>query len=231
MTKSEKDVLLYFLRAGFSTRQLDKLILELNPKITKGFSSWEILKKYKLRKEDKHKLFIYGVNQAKNIILKINTIDKVGAIDILIKANRPSNIEKYFDAHILAKSEKSLEKILSGETRNIIRDFFLPQKRIIGECQYKNCNTKNLDTCHFKKSRPEIFRKSASKYKKDLNGLFLFDLHKIFEDFLDSHKEKRSVCFLCRYHHNKLANAEKSSKTDFKRYTKDIEWVFEKIDR
>ena len=226
MTKNEKDVLLYFLKAGYSTRELDKKKLGLNPKKTRGYSSWEILKKYKLRKEDKHKLFIYGQRQALFIIHQIPNIDKIGAIDILITANGPSNINKYLNSHLLADSEDSLEKILSGETRNIIRNFFLPQKRIIGQCQFKKCKATDLDTCHLKKSRPEIFKASASKFKKDLNGLFLYDLYKIFEDYLYSHKSNKSVCFLCKEHHNKLAGAEKKSKAALKRYTKNIEWNF-----
>jgi len=52
----------------------------------------------------------------------------------------------------------------------------------------------------------------------------LYDLYKIFEDFLDSHKSNKSVCFLCKKHHNKLAEYEKQSKAALKRYTKNIEW-------
>lgn len=226
MTKNEKDVLLYFLKAGYSTRQLDKKRLGLNPKNSKGFSSWEILKKYKLRNKDKQALFIYGQRQALRIIRQIPDIDEIGAIDILKTANRPNNISKYLGSYLLTNSEDSLEKILSGETRNIIRDFFLPQKKIIGHCQYRGCKAKNLDTCHFKKSRPEIFKASASKFKKDLNGLFLYDLYKTFEDYLDSHKSSKSVCFLCKNHHNKLGEAEKQSNAALKRYIKNIEWNF-----
>jgi len=224
MNKHEKDVLLYFLKAGYSTRELDNKKLGLDSKKSKGWESWEILKKYNLRNEDKHKLFIYGQRQALKIISQIPDFKSSGCVDILITANRPSNIEKYKDSFILTESEGSLEKILSGETRNIIRNFFLPQKKLTGQCQYKTCRKTNLDTCHFKKSRPEIFKKSASKFKKDLNGLYLYDLYKIFEDFLYSHKANKSVCFLCKEHHNQLSMKEKISKYAFKDYVKNIEW-------
>tara|TARA_Y100000768_G_scaffold284119_1_gene218678 strand:+ start:657 stop:1340 length:684 start_codon:yes stop_codon:yes gene_type:complete len=225
MTKKEKEVLLYFLKAGYSTRQLDKIKLGLDPNLTKGYSSWEILKKYKLRDEDKHKLFIYNKKQSDNIILKLSELNKKGAIDILIASNKPTNIDKYCNSYLLAESEDSLEKIMSGETRNITRNFFLSQKKIIRECQYKNCKAQKLETCHFKRSRPEIFKKSASKFKKDLNGLFLFDLYRIFEDYLYSHKEKKSVCFLCKYHHQELDRLERKSKVKLREYAKDIEWI------
>lgn len=225
MTKDEKDVLLYFLKAGYSTRELEKKRLGLDPKRTIGFESWEILKKYHLRDEDKQSLFIYGQQQALNIISQIPVIGKTGAIDILIKSNRPNNIEKYHNSFLLADSEDSLEKILSGETRNIIRDFFLPQKRLIGQCQFKNCNIESLDTCHFRKSRPEIFKNSASKFRKNLNGLYLYDLYNIFKDYLESHKIKKSVCFLCKEHHNQLAQKEKQSKTALNKFSKNIEWL------
>ena len=133
----KKDVLLYFLKAGYSTRQLDKTKLGLSPKKSKGFSSWAILKKYNLRNEDKHKLFIYGQKQAQSIINQISKNKKVGAIDDLIKINKPTNLKKYLNSYLLTDSEESLEKILSGETRNIIRNFFLPQKKLIGRCQFK----------------------------------------------------------------------------------------------
>ena len=78
ITKNEKDVLLYFLKRQVTpTRQLDKTKLGLSPKKSKGFSSWAILKKYNLRNEDKHKLFIYGQKQAQSIINQISKIKKL----------------------------------------------------------------------------------------------------------------------------------------------------------
>ena len=37
----------------------------------------------------------------------------------------------------------------------------------------------------------------------------MFDLYNIFEDFLYSHYENKSVCFLCKKHHNELGRKEK----------------------
>jgi len=54
MNKEEYEVILNFLKSGFSTRQLDKL---LGHKNTRGWVSWDVLKKYKLRNSDKGKLY------------------------------------------------------------------------------------------------------------------------------------------------------------------------------
>jgi len=223
MNHNELTVILYFLKAGYSTRKLDKKLGFSSAK-SKGWKSWEILKKYNLTNDDKGKLFIYTEQQSKKIIKEIPKLNNPGIIDILITANRPKNIEKYKDSFLLTDSEISLERILSGETRNIIRNFFLPQKRIVRKCQYKNCNQTKLDTCHYKNSRPENFKLSANKFKKDLNGLYMFDLYKIFKDFLYSHSKNKSICFLCKEHHNELGKKEKESKSSFNLYIKNIEW-------
>ena len=82
----------------------------------------------------------------------------------------------------------------------------------------------NLETCHFKKSRPEIFKISARKFKTKSYGLFSYDLYKIFEDFLLSHKIRKSICFLCKEHHTELDTVEKHSKSSLNKYIKNIIW-------
>ena len=54
--------------------------------------------------------------------------------------------------------------------------------------------------------------------------VYLYDLYKIFEDFLYSHKTNKSVCFLCKEHHNQLAKKEKESRFALNIFIKDIEW-------
>ncbi|MCH8903279.1 MAG: hypothetical protein IIA45_05130 [Bacteroidetes bacterium] len=223
MNKTEITVLLYFLKAGYSTRELDQK-LGFSSRKSKGWQSWKILKKYGLTSEDKGKLFIYTERQSKKIIRKIPEIMAPGAIDILITANRPANLEKYRNSFLLTDSEFSLYKILSGETKNLIQYFFSPQKKLIGLCQYKNCKITNLDTVHNKTDRPTTFTNSASKFKTNLNGLLMFDLYKIFEDFLYAHSEKKCVCFLCKDHHLKLHRKEKESKNALRLYKRNIQW-------
>jgi len=223
MKRDEINILLYFLKGSYSTRELDSKLGFLSKK-TKGWKSWEILKKYNISTHDKGKLFIYNQTQAKKIIRDIPKVNKPGAIDILITTNRPSNIEKYRNSFLLAESEEKLNKILSGETRNIIRHIFLPQKKLAGLCQYKNCNKTNLETAHYKKGRIELFIASASKFKTDLNDLYMFDLYKIFEDFLYVHSEKKSVCFLCRNHHREFDKKKRSNISAYRLFKRNIEW-------
>ena len=53
----------------------------------------------------------------------------------------------------------------------------------------------------------------------------LSDIYKIFEDFLLSHKEKRSVVFLCKSHHRQLERLEKTgTKNLLNSFKRKIEW-------
>ena len=53
----------------------------------------------------------------------------------------------------------------------------------------------------------------------------MYNIYKIFEDFLLSHKEKRSVVFLCASHHNELDKLEdKGAKSLLYSFKKRIAW-------
>ena len=222
MEKKEKEVLLYFLKSRYSARQLDELLgFSVG---SKGWVSWNILKKYKLKDQDKGKLFLYSSTQCNKIIKLLMVEKKEGYIDILIKENLPSKLKKYENTYVISDSEKSFYNILAGETRNIIRDFFTPQKRLIGKCQFNGCNKKTtLETAHFSKDRPQIFKESAKIHKKRFkNKLFKFDVYKTMKSFLEGHSKKKSVCFLCKKHHNEFHVKEKGTKIELKVFKKKI---------
>ncbi|MBT4541131.1 hypothetical protein HOC35_06470 [Candidatus Woesearchaeota archaeon] len=222
MNKKEVIVLQNFLKSGYSTRQLDKL---LGHKTTKGWISWEILKIYKLKNSDKGKLFLYSNRQSKEIISVIMKEKKESLIEDLIKMNLPRNLEKYKNTFVIAESEKNFYNIMSGETRNIIRDFFNPEKKLIGKCQFKECNEKKgqIDTVHLRKDRPEIFMECAEKYKEaNTNKLFKYDVYKTMKCFLISHAKPKSICFLCKKHHCELHKIEKLSKQKLKEFKNKI---------
>ena len=69
MKSSEKHVLIGFLRFGFSTRKLDKLFFGKDN--SRGWLSWEVLKKHELLISDKGALYAYSNNQVNNFIKKI----------------------------------------------------------------------------------------------------------------------------------------------------------------
>jgi len=221
MDKKEYKVLLNFLKSGFSTRQLDRLLEHRN---TRGWVSWKILKKYNLRHSDKGKLYLYSTAQSKRIINQLAKEKKEGIIDRLIKENPPQNLQKYRDTWVIADSEKSFYNILSGETRNIIRDFFNPKKKLIGRCQFKDCKSKGqIDTVHFRKDRPKIFMECAEKNKiKMRKGFFKYNVYNTMKCFLKSHAKTKSICFLCKKHHNEFHREEKKGKSSLKEFRKQI---------
>lgn len=219
--KNDLTVLLNFLKSGLSTGKIDKLIGYSD---TKGWKSWEILKKYKLKDRDKGKLFLYSEQQSRKLIDKIIRAPKEGILNTFISANPPNNLEKYRGTFVLAKSEKDFYNVFSGETRNIIRDFFNPKKKLIGKCQYKSCKSKGeIDTVHYSKDRPAIFIHCALKNKTRFDGaLFKYDVYNTMKYFLLSHSNNKMVCFLCKKHHNQLHNLEKTDKSKLREFRKDI---------
>lgn len=221
MDSNEFTVLLNFLKSGLSTRKMDKLLGYSN---TRGWLSWDILKKYNLQNSDKGKLFLYSTRQSKEIISKIIKENREEITDLLVKDNHPKNLEKYRNTFVIAESEKKFYGIFSGETRNIIRDFFNPEKKLVSKCQYKDCNGKKsqIDTVHYLKDRPEIFIECAGKYKNRSDNMFQFDVYKTMKCFLKRHSKVKSVCFLCKNHHNEFHKAEKSGKTILREFKRKI---------
>ena len=211
------DILFYFLKGSFSTRKIDEKI-GYDPIKSKGWESWNVLKKYKLKNSDKGKLYIFSSSETKRIIKSF--ISTENDLDSIISSTEIALLKKYKKSFLIAKSEKDLVNIMSGETRNITRSFFITTKKLIGTCQYKGCNSTKLETAHFKKDRPQIFMNSAKKFREVHDAMFIYDLYKIFYDFLISHSKKKSICFLCKQHHNELD----TKSTNRNKFSKNIIW-------
>ena len=221
MEKQEKEILLYFLKSRYSHIQLDSLLgFSSN---SKGWVSWNIIKKYNLKAKDKGKLFLYAPTQCNKIIKILMQNQQEDRLDELINANPPNKLLKYQNTYVMAESEKKFYNVMSGETRNIIRDFFNSQKKLIKICQFKGCSEDKLETVHFSKDRPQIFMECAKLnkeiFKKDL---FKFDIYKTMKCFLESHSKNKSICFLCKKHHNEFHRKEKGTKRELKEFKKNI---------
>ncbi|MFA5406808.1 MAG: hypothetical protein WC307_05630 [Candidatus Nanoarchaeia archaeon] len=217
---NDYEILKAFLKLGFSTRMLDKL-LGFNQRTSKGWVSWNILKKYKLINEDKGKLFLYTDGQCRSIIKRI--MKSNANINSLIKDIEPKTLDKYKDTFVLAKSGKDFYNILSGETRNIIKNFFSSFKKIVGTCQIDLCKKSKLDTVHLKEERPIIFIKCSENNKEKIqDNFYKFNVFETMKCFLKAHKRKGYVCFLCKEHHQQLHNLEKSSKEELRDFKKRI---------
>lgn len=223
MQEIERKVLLNFLKSGLSTRRLDKL-LKYDHKKTKGWKSWEILKKYNLKSGDKAKLFLYSSKQSEDIIKKYTNDRGCKDFELFIRDIPSKNLERYKNTYVLAESENRFYDIFSGETRNIIQSFFKPQKDLIGKCQFRDCkNRGELDTVHFLISRPLIFKRSAKKVAIITEqSLFKYDVYKTMKLFLEAHFNMESVCFLCKKHHNELHRLEVSGKKLLRNFKRKI---------
>lgn len=223
LEKRDMDVLVNFLKSGLSTRDLDR-ILGYSGTRTRGWNSWNILQKYNLKDTDKGKLFVYSGKQSKEIIRDMIKETKPN-LDLLIKENPPNKLLKYKDTYALAKSEESLYNIFSGETRNIIQNFFNPIKKITKECQFNGCKTKEpLDTVHYLKDRPTIFKECSKELRNKFDSnLFKYDIYRVMKCFLESHSKKKSICFLCKDHHKEFHKMEDNGKTrDLNNFKKKI---------
>lgn len=202
----EKNVLLNFLKFGLSTRQLDNHI-GYNSKKTKGWQSWRILKKYKIESIDQNKLFCFRTQESLIIIKDIISAKNRNEVKNILNKAEPNFFEKYRSVYIVADSKDKVLTVLSGEVRNITQSFFSPLKKLIGSCQYPDCNGKNLDTVHLMKSRPEIFKLACDF--GCINNSKKYDVYKILRQYIHLHTNKKSICFLCKKHHNELTKYEK----------------------
>jgi hypothetical protein len=210
MTKEEILTLSLFLKNGYSTRTIDKE-LGFDSNISKGWESWSILKKYFLTKEDRHKLFLFTDQEIKAILKNISGAkNRSEAAKILIDCT-PNIVSKYKNSYLLAKSESELSKILSGETRNITNIFFKKSKTSASTCQYKKCNSTDLETVHLNERRPAIFINAAKKSKiGKINELQIFDIYQTMIKYLHYHSLPKSICYLCKKHHLELERLEKN---------------------
>lgn len=219
--KHEDEVLYYYLKYGLSTRQLDEK-LQYDSVTSKGWKSHKILKKYNLVKEDKTKAFVCSNQEIKDIIKTIKNATNRKEIDDVLNNLNPKKIDKYKNSYVLTESEETLYQVMSGETRNSISVFFKPLRKLISQCEFDGCTKTKLETVHFKKTRPEIFKeaskKLAIKHKNNLNKYSIYDVMKLY---IHMHSNKNAICFLCEGHHKKL-DAFKNKDEKYKSYIKQI---------
>ncbi len=217
--KREVIILLNFLKSSFSTRKLDEL-LGLDKEKSKGYPSWEILKKYNIENNDKGRLFCFREQECVSIIKKIIDCKSRTEVQKIFGNSQPKHLENYRNTYIIADNGKKVYFVLQGEVRNITQGFFNPLKKIIGKCEFSNCNNTNLDTVHLKKSRPEIFELACkSGYLPSSNK---YDVYKIIWQYIQLHEKKNSFCFLCKKHHQELHVHEKEGGLKLINFKKNI---------
>ena len=209
MKKEEILTLTLFLKNGYSTRTIDTK-LGFDNKVSKGWESWAILKKYFLVKEDRHKLFLFTELEIKTILKKLSLVKSRPETVKLFLESSPNIVSKYKNSYLLTKSEIELGKILSGETRNITNVFFKKSKSSANICQYSKCNNTDLETVHLNERRPAIFINAAKKSKiGKINELQVFDIYSTMTKYLHYHSLPKSICYLCKKHHLELEKYEK----------------------
>jgi hypothetical protein len=223
MKKEEILTLTLFLKNGHSTRNIDTR-LGFDSKVSKGWKSWDILKKYFLKIEDRHKLYLFSENEIKVILKNISKAkNRPETIKILLDSS-PNIVSKYKNSYLLTKSEIELSKILSGETRNITNIFFKKSKSSANNCQYSKCKNTDLETVHLNERRPAIFINAAKKSKiGKINELQIFDIYSTMTKYLHYHSLPKSICYLCKTHHLELENYEKNGpKSKYDSFVKGI---------
>ncbi|WP_146137266.1 fibronectin type III domain-containing protein [Planomicrobium soli] len=191
---------------------------------TKGWKSFEIIKKYSLKDADKGKLFLYTPKQCNELIKKLIENPNLHGIDTLITNESPHSIEKYKETFILAQNEEAFYKVFNGEARNIIQNFFKSRKNLVGICQLKNCNVKDgLETAHLTKERKDIFKESALNSIVELEGeLIKYDVYKTMTSYLLKHQAHNRIRFLCKKHHIELDALKKGSNKKTLKIFKDL---------
>ncbi len=205
--KSESEILLNFLKSGLSTRELDHQ-MGYDPVISKGWKSWKILQKYKLQANDRGSLFCFRKAEAMAIIKSIKSATDRKGVETILSSFKPRFFNKYKGIYIVADSADKVAIVLSGEVRNITQSFFNPLKKVIGTCQFPECDNTNLDTVHLQKSRPENLALAcvSGRVQDDSDK---YDVYEVLLKYIHLHSQKKSLCFLCKKHHEELGSYER----------------------
>ena len=200
MRQNEKSLMKLYLKFKIPYRKLDR-ISGNNPGKSKGFISWSLIDRYDV-KEEGGKLFLHSLTQVNTFVNELEKTNHV-SIDKWIKMNPSSILEQYRGTHVLADSDDSCYAILKGELRNITQSFFSPLKNLVPNCQNTKCNTNIgvLDTAHNLKERKQLFLDAVKKTRPRNNR---YDVYKIMKRYLEYHKNKKSVFFLCKTCHTKF---------------------------
>lgn len=195
-------VLMAFLRDGASTRQIDHR-LGHDPRRTRGWQSWDVLKRSHLRRGDKGSLFVLSRREAVTAIQSVMAARNRRSVKSILDGAKASCLSRYDSVSLLAPSERAFYAVIEGETRNLVQRFFNTRKQSVGRCQFRGCRDSGaLDTVHLRRSRPELFLASARRHRRRVaNGLFRYDVRATMKDFLTAHLVQDSVAFLCKRHH------------------------------
>jgi hypothetical protein len=202
LNRNDAKILILFLRDGASTREIDNR-LGHDPRRTRGWHSWDVLKQYRLRHRDKGSLFVLGSRETGAAIRAIVKARTRSAVQKILDDVKASCLQRYDSTFVLAPSERAFCRLMEGETRNLIQRFFDGRKRSVGQCQFRGCRVADaLDTVHFRHSRPVLFLPSARRHRRYVaKDVLRFDVRATMEDFLTAHLARDSVVFLCKQHH------------------------------
>jgi hypothetical protein len=209
-------VLVAFLRDGASTREIDHR-LGHDPRRTRGWKSWDVLKRYHLRHGDKGSLFVLSQRETATAIRAILKAPGRSPVKKVLDAVKASSLARYDSVFVLAPSARAFYALIEGETRNLVQRFFNGRKQAVGRCQFPGCRRSNaLDTVHLRRSRPELLLSSARRHTRRVaKRVFRFDVHATMEDFLTAHLARDAVAFLCKQHHRLAQGIPKSALRTF----------------
>jgi hypothetical protein len=209
-------VLMAFLRDAASTRDVDGR-LGYDPRRTRGWQSWTVLKRHHLNPTDKGSLFLLSRREATTTIQALMRAHRRSSVKQLLDRVKPSSLARYESVFVLAPSERAFYRVIEGETRNLVQRFFDGRKQAAGRCQFRGCrHVGSLDTVHLRRSRPGLFLASARRHRNRAGKkLFRFDVHGTMADFLTAHLIPHSVAFLCRRHHRMADRIPKSALRTF----------------
>jgi hypothetical protein len=208
MTMSDVDMVGEFLR-GSTFRRLDQLA-GYDARQTNGKRSWLRLQKFGLKKEDSGRLYVFADNEIRQVARQVMVAGSRGQVEAILANAWPRKLNSFRGVVVSAPSCRVFHNALSGVVRNITNGFFAKGRRR-GTCQYHGCTHSGiLHTAHIREDRPAIVgRVSRQCATASPNGGYEFPLDKIARRYLEEHRRKWSVAFLCPTHHQQQGHATK----------------------
>lgn len=208
MVVSDFRLVVEFLR-GRTFRELDAL-LGYDVRRTNGKRAWLRIKRFPLRKEDRGTLFVFAQREVETVAREVIAAGSRAQVEAVLAKAWPRKLRAFQGVVVQAPDDRVFRSAVSGVFRNVTNAFFAKRRRS-GACQRKGCaHAGVLHTAHLREERPAILgRVSRQCAAKRSGGGYEFPLDRIARRYLEEHRRKGSVAFLCPVHHRQQEQAAK----------------------
>ena len=221
MKIADLELVVGFLQ-GRTFRELDTLC-GYDVLRTHGKPSEKRIKRLSLRKADRGALFTFTKAEVGKVAGQVIAAKSRSQVDAILTNAWPRKFDAFRIVVVLAPNDHVFCKAFSGVFCNITKAFYEKDRRS-RDCQHRGCTyTGVLHTAHLREERPKIVRRVSRQYAtKGLGGGYRYPLDRVVRRYLEEHRPKGSVAFLCPLHHRHQEQAAKRGVKAARAYMKNL---------